>query len=90
MNSWNYQKMNRKNIESAAGVVSFEDMIMEWVKITNKMPPLNVWLEFYDGDKTMGHHPPFNHIDILNKRGEATVHYIHNYTHWRPLTAPSA
>lgn len=61
---------------------------MEWVKITDEQPPTNVWLEFFDGDKTMGHHQPFNHIDKINKRGEAQVNYIHNYTHWRLLTAP--
>ena len=62
---------------------------MEWVKITDEQPPVGVWLEFFDGDKTMGHHQPFNHVDKINKRGEAQVNYLHNYTHWRLLTAPT-
>lgn len=63
---------------------------MEWIKIADQAPPLNVWLEFYDGNKTMSHCGPPNHIDILNNRGEALVNYRHNYTHWRLLTAPNA
>lgn len=62
---------------------------MEWVRIETEFPPVGVWLEFFDSNKTMGHHQPFNHVDKINKRGEAQVNYLHNYTHWRLLTAPN-
>lgn len=62
---------------------------MEWFKISENKPPAGEWLEFYDGEKSMGHHLPFNHIDILNHRMEARVNYLHNYTHWRHLSSPS-
>ena len=58
---------------------------MTWMLINEKSPPINTWLLFLDGNKTMGHHPPFVHIDILNHRKEAANNYMHNYTHWMHL-----
>ena len=60
----------------------------EWFLIRDNSPPINKWLEFYDGDKTMDSYRPLNHIDIINKKGEAAINYLHNYTHWRYLTKP--
>ena len=77
--AWAYSEDTAKKIVVASN---------GWSDIDKRQPPHGEWLEFYDGNKTMGHHPPFNHIDIVNKRGEAQVNYIHNYTHWRQLTTP--
>ena len=55
--------------------------------IADRFPPRGVWLEFYDGKKTMGDTPPFNHIDKLGEH-DCKVNYLHNYTHWRKLSQP--
>ena len=59
----------------------------KWHLISNVPPPSLVWLEFYDGDKTMSDEG-LNHIDFIRKDGTALSCYLHNYTHWRRLTKP--
>lgn len=60
----------------------------EWISVKDRLPQYGVYVLWLDGDKTMGHHAPFHHIDKINSRNEAMVNYIHNYTHWVPLPEP--
>lgn len=60
----------------------------EWISVKDRLPAIGEWALWLDGEKTMGHHGPFLHVDKINHRKEAFVNYIHNYTHWMPLPAP--
>jgi hypothetical protein len=60
----------------------------EWISVEDSLPSIGEYVLWLDGDKTMGHHPPFYHIDRINARGECTVNYLHNYTAWMPLPEP--
>jgi hypothetical protein len=77
---WNFK-------EISAYTKSLEDKT-KWNLISEKMPPVNVWCEFYAGDKTM-RETLLNHIDKIDKHGDMAVNYLHNYTHWRELSAPA-
>ena len=60
----------------------------EWISVDERLPPAHEWVMWFDGNYTMGHYRPFHHIDKINSRKEATVNYLHNYTHWMPLPPP--
>lgn len=74
--------------DDAKAIAGHFGLIDGWHKISEKAPPEKTWIEFYDGNQSMGHHPPFNHIDRVNHRGESRVNAIENYTHWRYLSMP--
>lgn len=66
---------------------------MEWNKIWQDgvracTPPIDVWVEFYDGEKTM-RDSPLHYIDKIDKYGDCDHNYLINYTHWRYLSAPN-
>ena len=61
---------------------------MNWNLIEKVAPPRRKWLEFYDGNKTM-RLDLLNHIDKIDQHGDCICHYLHNYTHWRYLSAPN-
>ena len=66
------------------------DTHLQWYSIQDRgrLPPIDMWVEFYDGDKTLGK-DLLNHIDKVDKHGKCIVNYLHNYTHWRFLTKPN-
>lgn len=53
---------------------------MEWIKINEKMPPIEEWCLFFDGENTMNSGK--FHMDKINKHGDCLCNYKHNYTHW--------
>lgn len=66
---------------------------MEWIQIWRtgekpRTPPIETWVEFYDGEKTM-RDSPLHYIDKIDKYGDCDHNYLHNYTHWRFLSAPN-
>lgn len=70
------------------GLVGGGGFMSEWVSVKDKQPPIGEWVLWLDGNKTMGYHSPFHHIDRINQRGECLVNYFHKYTHWMPLPEP--
>lgn len=60
---------------------------MDWKLIKKDAPPIEKWLEFYDGENSMSDEV-LNHIDKIDKYGHCVENYLHNYTHWRHLSAP--
>lgn len=59
----------------------------DWVKIKDKEPPRGVWLEFFCGLYDCG--DQLHYIDKVKRCGkDCVIKYLHNYTHWRELSAP--
>lgn len=57
----------------------------EWISVEDRLPPVDEWVLFFDGDRTMDTSNCPIYMDKLDKRGEALCNYLHNYTHWMPL-----
>ena len=73
------------NLDDPFDILKWNNRASGWINIEDRLPSSGEWVLFLDGSKTMGHHPPFHHIDKINNRNECLVNYLHNYTHWIPL-----
>jgi hypothetical protein len=58
-----------------------------WISIKDKLPPVEEWVLFYDGEHTMQGELRYT-IDKIDKQGHCFVCYLHNYTHWMQLSRP--
>ena len=57
---------------------------MIWTKIEDKLPPVDKWVLWLDGNNTMCKDQQ-HYVDKMDHRHECLVNYLHNYTHWMHL-----
>ena len=59
----------------------------KWIRVCDRLPPIGVKCLWCDGKRTICSVNLY-HIDEINKYGDCSENYLHNYTHWMPLPEP--
>lgn len=80
-----YQQLQQRIAELEQRNNELEAQVPKWISVEDKLPPIDTWVLWIDGDKTMDPRGSDYHIDKITERGECLMNYIHNYTYWMPL-----